>query len=162
MPTGRSRLLKRRLDQLTRPLPDLERGDVPALHRTRVASRRLRELVPMLQIDDDKAHKLSRQLRKITKRLGTVRELDVLLLLIDELHAGRRDDREALAHVAIAVARKRDEARKRLFDRLPIADMWRVARKIERVVDQLADLERSGGAAVEERWHSMMDTRIVG
>src|SRR5262245_17330899 len=54
MPARRSQLLKRRLDRLTRPLPDLERGDVRALHRTRVASRRLRELVPMLQIDADR------------------------------------------------------------------------------------------------------------
>jgi CHAD domain-containing protein len=161
MPTRRSRLLKRRLDRLTRPLPDLERGDVPSLHRTRVASRRLRELVPMLQIDADKSHKLSRRLRRITKRLGTVRELDVLLLVIDELHVARRDHREALAHVAVRVARKRDEARKRLFDRLPIADIWRVARKIERVADQLEDLEQSGDTAVEERWHWAMDARIV-
>src|SRR5215471_507452 len=100
MPTRRSQLLKRRLDRLTRPLPDLERGDVAALHSTRVASRRLRELMPMLQIDADKERKLSRRLQKITRRLGVVRELDVLLLLIDELHVARRDHREALAHVA--------------------------------------------------------------
>jgi CHAD domain-containing protein len=139
----------------------LERGDVPSLHRTRVASRRLRELVPMVQIDEDKARKLSRRLRKITRRLGTVRELDVLLLLIDELHVARRDHREALAHVAVAVARKRDEARKRLFDRLPIADIWRVAKKIERVAEELHDLEQDGGTSVEERWHWAMDARVV-
>jgi CHAD domain-containing protein len=161
MPTRRSQLLKRRLDRLTRPLPDLERGEVRALHRTRVASRRLRELVPMLQIDADKARKLSRRLRKITRRLGSVRELDVLLLLIDELHASRREHREALAHVAVAVARTRDEARKRLFDRLPIDDIWRVAKKIERVVEGLEDLERSGGTAVGQRWHWAMDARVA-
>src|SRR5262245_17086231 len=164
MPTGRSRLLKRRLDRLTRSLPDLERGDVSALHRTRVASRRLRELVPMLQIDADKGRKLSRRLRKITRRLGTVRELDVLLRLIDELHVARRDHRdhrEALAHVAVAVARKRDDARKRLFDRLLMDDIWRVAKKIERVADGLKDLEQTGGTAVEQRWHGAMDARVA-
>jgi CHAD domain-containing protein len=161
MPTGRSQLLKRRLDRLTRPLPDLERGDVPALHRTRVASRRLRELVPMLQIDAGKARKLSRRLRKITRRLGSVRELDVLLLLIDELHASRRDHREALAHVAVAVARTRDEARKRLFDRLPVDDIWRVAKKIARVAEGLEELDQSGGTAVGQRWHWALDARVA-
>ena len=56
-------------------------GDVAALHRARVASRRLRELLPMLQLDHDKSRKLRPTLRKVTRRLGAVRELDVLLLL---------------------------------------------------------------------------------
>src|SRR6267142_2354021 len=103
MPTGRAYLLRRRLDRLTRPLPALEDGDVPALHRARVASRRLRELVPMLQIDGD-------------------------------------------------VARKRDEARKRIFDRLPIAGMWRVAKRIERLADELEEIEQTGGVSVARRW----------
>jgi hypothetical protein len=47
-------------------LPALEQGDVAALHHTRVASRRLRALVPMLQIDGDAAKKLGRRLRKVT------------------------------------------------------------------------------------------------
>src|SRR5207244_13317395 len=139
MAIRRSQLLKRRLDRLTRPLPALEHGDVPALHRARCGTRRLREVLPMLQLDPDVARKLSRRLRKITRRLGSVRELDVLLILIDELHVSRREHREALARVAVAVARKRDEARKKLFDRVPIAEMWRLARKPERLVDGLGE-----------------------
>jgi CHAD domain-containing protein len=59
------------------------------------------------------------------------------------------------------VARKRDEARKRLFDRLPMDDIWRVAKKIERVADELEDAERGGGTSVEQRWQWAMDARIV-
>jgi CHAD domain-containing protein len=161
MPTGRAQLLRRRLDRLTRPLPALGDGDVPALHRARVASRRLRELVPMLQIDGDVARKLNRRLRRITARLGTVRELDVLLMLIDELHVSRREHREALSRVAVAVARKRDEARKRMFDRLPIAGMWRVAKRIGRLADELEEIEESGGATVARRWHWAVDARVA-
>ena len=37
----------------TRVLTGVEQGDVRALHRARVASRRLRELLPVLQLDHD-------------------------------------------------------------------------------------------------------------
>ena len=115
----------------------------------------------MLQIDVDTARKLGRRLRKITIRLGTVRELDVLLILIDELHVSRREHREALSRVAVAVARKRDDARKRMFNRLPIAGMWRVAKRIERLADELEEVEQSGGAAVARRWHWAVDARVA-
>ena len=49
-------------------LQGVEDGDVDALHRARVASRRLREVLPVLQLDSDVARKLNRRLRKITDR----------------------------------------------------------------------------------------------
>src|SRR5712692_3990282 len=132
--TTRSELLKKRLDGFTRALPGVEKEDVRALHQARVASRRLRELLPMLHLEPDTTRKISRRLRKVTTRLGTVRELDVLLLLIDELHVSRRDRGGGLARVGIGVSKERDQARKQLSSRLPIADMRRLARKLERVV----------------------------
>src|SRR5258708_17575668 len=110
-PANRSQLLKRRLDALNRVLKGLEQGDVRALHRARVASRRLRELVPVLQLDGGASRKLARRLRKVTTRLGTVRELDVLLLSIDELHVSRRDRSAALGRVGVSVSKDRDHAR---------------------------------------------------
>jgi CHAD domain-containing protein len=153
MPTDRSQLVRRAVDRLTRPLPALEQGDV--------ASRRLRELVPMLPIDGDAAKKLGRRVRKITRRLGTVRELDVLLILIDDLHRSRREHREALSRVAIAAARARDEARKRLFNRLPIASLWRVAKKLERLADDLEDREESDATAATRAWQAAVEVRVA-
>jgi len=160
MPTRRSQLLRQGLDRLTRPLPAVKKGDVRSLHRARVASRRLRELVPMLQLDADVTRKLSRRLRRITKRLGTVRELDVLLLLIDELHMSRREHRQALSRIAVAVARKRDDERERLFERVPLADIWRVAKKLKRTADELEELEASGGSEAR-RWQWALDARVT-
>jgi len=157
----RAQLLRRSVDRLTRPLPAFEKGDVPALHRTRVASRRLRELVPMLQIEGDAAKRLARRLRKITSGLGTVRELDVLLILIDELHVSCREHREALSRVAVAAARKRDEARKRLFNRLPVASLWRIAKKLEGVADELEDDEEPGANVAARRWQWAVDARLA-
>jgi CHAD domain-containing protein len=73
---------RKRVDAFARELKHVEEGDVEALHKTRVTSRRLRELVPLLQLEGDVTRKLTRRLRKVTRRLGTVRELDVLMLLI--------------------------------------------------------------------------------
>ncbi|MGH9720496.1 MAG: CHAD domain-containing protein, partial [Bryobacteraceae bacterium] len=76
---------RKRLDAFIKRAKRIHKGDIEALHGTRVASRRLRELVPLLQLDPDTSGKLGRQLGRVTKRLGRVRELDVLLLVIEEL-----------------------------------------------------------------------------
>jgi len=139
--TRRSELLKVRLDRFSRALHGLESGDVRALHRVRVASRRLRELLPVLELDHTAAHKLNRRLRRVTARLGTVRELDVLLLLIDELHVSTRGRTGPIARVGVAISKDRDDARKRLFHHLPIGDLQRVSRKLDKLVDQLVEQE---------------------
>lgn len=139
---SRAGLLKSRLSRFTRVLPDLEKGDVRSLHRARVASRRLRELVPVLQVDADAARKLGRRLRKITARLGRVRELDVLLGLIDELRASQPVHQDALRRVGAAVAKSRDAARKRLPDDLS-GELYRLARKLERLLRDLKQSDKS-------------------
>jgi CHAD domain-containing protein len=162
VPRTRSELLKRRVDPLVRVLPAMEQGDVRALHRARVASRRLRELLPMLQLDHEASRKLNRRLKKVTTRLGSVRELDVLLLLIDELHVSGRARSAALARVGVAVARDRDEARKRLTSRLPVDDIRRLARKLERVVSELQVLEITSSKTAVRRWRWAVDAQVAG
>jgi CHAD domain-containing protein len=125
-------------------------GDPRSLHRARVASRRLRELVPVLPLTPGTARKLNRRLRKITARLGAVRELDVLLLLIDELRESRRRHSDALARVAVAVARDRDRSRGRRPKRVPVDDLRRMARKLGDLADDLEGA--SPRAAKATRW----------
>jgi CHAD domain-containing protein len=136
-------LLKTRLDRFSRVLHGVGEGDIRALHRARVASRRLRELLPILQLDHSTAHKLNRRLRRVTARLGTVRELDVLLLLIEELHVSRRSRSATIARVGVAISNARDDARKRLFDHLPIGGLRRIVRKLGKLVDALAKQEHA-------------------
>lgn len=142
MPPGASALLKQRLDRFTRVLPGVENGDVRSLHRARVASRRLRELLPVLRLEPDVSGKLGRRLRKVTRRLGTVRELDVLLQLIDELQTARPAHRAALQRVGVSVGKARDDARNKLVAHLPSEEMWRLARKLGRIADDLKRRER--------------------
>lgn len=163
MPVSRTRseLLKKRLDPFTRVLNAVEQGDVSALHRARVASRRLRELLPILQLERDTARKVNKRLRKVTARLGTVRELDVMLLLIDELHVSGRQA-TALARVGVQVAKYRDDARKRLFSRLPVSSMRRLAQKLERVVDHLRGAEEDSSRAAARNWRWAVDAQVAG
>ena len=159
--TTRSELLRKRVDAFTRVLHAVESGDVRALHQARVASRRLRELIPMLQLESGTARKLAKRLRKVTGRLGTVRELDVLLVLIDELHVSGRRGSSGLGRVGVSVSKSRDEARKRLFAHLPIDEMTRLAHKIGRAASELRETERASSKTAARSWRWAIDARVA-
>lgn len=159
--TTRSELLDKRLRRFTRVLRGVEKGDVSSLHQARVASRRLRELLPILQLEGAAARKLTRRLRKLTVRLGAVRELDVLVLLIDELHVSRRRSSAALGHVGVAVSKSRDEAREKLFAHVPIAEMSRLARKLDRISADLKRAESSSSKSAARSWRWALEARVA-
>jgi CHAD domain-containing protein len=165
VPTARHDLLRRRLERFTRSLPGLgPGGEVRALHAARVASRRLRELLPILQLDNDVTHKLSRRLRKVTKRLGTVRELDVLHGLIDELYETGRHDQAALARIAEGVGRERELTRQKLLGRKQqLAELKQIARKLDRAADTLELLGETSppGHGHPRGWRWALDARIA-
>src|SRR4051812_19138139 len=88
-PKPTTRLLRRLASALHRHLPAAVGGDQTGVHQARVTSRRLREALPVLStgLKGSKAGKARRKIRRLTKALGTVRELDVTLSLLDELAA---------------------------------------------------------------------------
>jgi CHAD domain-containing protein len=158
----RSELLRRQLERFTRTLAGVEEGEVRALHRARVGSRRLRELVPLLQLEGDSTRKLGRRLKKVTSRLGGVRELDVLLLLIDELSSARPAYGAALRRIRGTVDHDRDEARAHLSAHAPTSDMRRIAGKLDRIVAELDKSQRSrAGRADEHGWRWAVEARIA-
>jgi CHAD domain-containing protein len=136
--TARDALLHARVERFTRMLHGLEDGDVKSVHRTRVASRRLREVLPVLQLDPEISEKVGRRLRKVTQRLGPVRELDVLVALIDELAASGRYPTAALARVGTVVKTERDQARARFRAKRPVAELTRLAARLEKIARTLA------------------------
>jgi len=77
-------LVRQRVSALVRELPGARAGDVNAIHQARVATRRLREALPVLA-SGSKARKLERTARRLTRALGPVRELDVALEMLDGL-----------------------------------------------------------------------------
>ena len=82
--TGRVELLiRQRLGALSRMAPAARAGDVTSVHQARVATRRLREALPVV-VRGSRLRKHRRWVRRLTRALGAVRELDVALLTLDE------------------------------------------------------------------------------
>ena len=128
---------QQQVDAFSRELARIHQWDLEALHRARVASRRLREWLPLLGLDGGEARKLSRRFRKVTRQLGAVRELDVLSLLIQDLAKDRRYSSAALTRVRAEVVDARIAARERLTAKLPLAKMQRTVRALERATRHL-------------------------
>ena len=148
----RYELLQRRLALFTRMLHGIEHGRARAVHRARVASRRLRELLPVLQLERDVARRTGRRLRRATRHLGAVRELDALLPLIAALRAAGRFDEAALSRLADAIAQERADALTRVSAKLPAADLRRLAARLEKIAKRLIGDDRGRGAPRAWRW----------
>jgi CHAD domain-containing protein len=161
MPVSNSRydLLHKRLQRFTQMLHGIEKGRARSVHGVRVASRRLREVLPVLQLDRDLAGRLGRRLRKVTHRLGTVRELDVLFLLVEEFQESGSYDERALARLASAIAEERSVAHDRLSARLPIAQLQRLADKLDRITDDLVEKEKP--RTVTRGWRWAIEARVA-
>jgi CHAD domain-containing protein len=160
MPVSQTRydLLRSRLDRFTRMLPGVEARDVKAVHRTRVASRRIRELLPVLQLEAETATKLSRQLRKVGRRLGSVREADVMLLVIDELHESGRFHEPALLRMRDALEKAREVVRAKLPAKSAASELRRVARKLDRIA---RGLEGADTAQTRRAWRWALTARVT-
>ena len=130
-----SALISARSRALMRAMPLAIEGDVRGLHQARVASRRLREAVPVLStgLKGGKAKKARRTIRKITRALGSVRELDVALTLIDELAAADDISRPALQEVRLHVASERDRRREQMLARLSSVDIGKLDRRLTKL-----------------------------
>ena len=99
-------MIRQRIAALTRMLPGAREGDVTSIHQARVATRRLREALPLVARGRS-AVKLARAVRRLTRAMGPVRELDVALLTLDELAAGGDVPRGGIVALQQAIALER-------------------------------------------------------
>jgi CHAD domain-containing protein len=129
------RLFERRTRALRRQLSAAIAGTDVGVHQARVASRRLREAVPVLTagLHHSKSGKAERKIRRLTQALGTVRELDVTLHLIDELSERSGVPRTALAEVRALVIEDRERRRTVMLDRLKGVDTDKLTRRLAAV-----------------------------
>ena len=151
-----SRLLARRAADLKRHLPDAVNGDAHGVHQARVASRRLREAVPVLTagVKGTKARKVRGKIRRLTQALGTVRELDVTIQLLDELVANETLPRPALEAVRGRVVLERDARRAVMLKRLEHVNMPKLERRLASVGDVLV-------TARAESWRDALGARLL-
>lgn len=173
-------ILRQRLLSLLTAMPAAQSGDETSVHQARVASRRLRGALPMLntRADADALDRVDRRVRKITRALGPVRELDVSLQLLAELEGRAAAPVAAIARVREAVTAERitrradmlaaitpsrlDKLRKRLVDVVapdsrPIAPgstlAEAVAQSRRRARRLRVAIVRAGGIYLVERLH---------
>ena len=155
-PRVTTQLLSRRAAALKRHLPEARDGDHHGVHQARVASRRLREALPVLTADvkGTKSKKALGKIRRLTQALGTVRELDVTLQLLDELTARDTLPRQSLEAVRSHVVSERDRRRAVMLKRLAHVNLDKLDR---RLLTAAAVLEASDSQA----WRDALGARLL-
>lgn len=121
-------LIRRRLRRLARMLSAARRGEVEGVHQARVATRRLREVLPLVEAGS--ARKTTRAVRKLTRVLGRVRELDVALRMVDEFERGAGVPREGFPVLRRILLDERRRAKDDLVRHLDRSRLARLERKV--------------------------------
>lgn len=128
-------LLKQRLTTMLDAIPAAQAGDTRSVHQARVATRRLREALPVLRatVNRPALSRVQRQVRKMTRALGPVRELDVSLQHLDEL--ARRDlvSPRALNRMRTALARERASRRREMLTAITPGKLERLRQRLGQV-----------------------------
>lgn len=124
-------LLLRRARELQRQLPLAIAGSDTGVHLARVASRRLREAVPVLAGETKARRKAERKIRNLTQALGTVREMDVTVQILDEFAQTNELPRNALEDVRAHVIAERDRRREVMLHRLRHLNTEKLNRRLE-------------------------------
>jgi CHAD domain-containing protein len=127
-PSALDTVFAQRKAALAAVLPQALTGEPEFVHQARVASRRLREVLPVMALDDPRGdRRLRRAVRRVTRALGPVRELDVSLGLYAELTASAPvhvlADAAVRRHLTTGRARAVRSARKTLTS-ARLAGMW--------------------------------------
>jgi CHAD domain-containing protein len=128
-------LLRQRLVSLLQAMPAAQAGDVLSVHQARVASRRLRSALPVLgaHADEDQLDQVQRRVRRITRALGPVRELDVTLMLLAEFEGCGAAPARAIARVREAVVEERRARRRRMLDEITPSRLEKLTKRLVRV-----------------------------
>jgi hypothetical protein len=146
--TQRYDLLRTRLRSFTRTLPRLKDIDTRGAASAWVAARRLRELLPILQLNGQSAGKLNAKLRRLVRHVELVRQSDARLGLFEEVLSRERRGRLAASRVRDNLEHQAKRARADLFRKKVGHDVRRVASKL---TDQLETLQTKGDTRTQVR-----------
>jgi CHAD domain-containing protein len=128
-------LLRQRLVSLLRAMPAAQEGDEISVHQARVASRRLREALPVLgtTADDAALDRAARRVRRITRALGPVRELDVTLSLLAELDEKGTAPTRAISRIRTAVIEERLKRRRTMLEEIKPSRLEKLRKRLVQV-----------------------------
>ncbi|MGE3842900.1 MAG: CHAD domain-containing protein [Vicinamibacterales bacterium] len=132
-------LLARQIEALEAQLSEAVQGSVKGIHQARVASRRLREVLPIVGPPAGKRHlqEAERRIRDLTRLLGPVRELDVSLELLAELKVTPAAA-AAFPPLRALVAAERQHRRRRLTATLDGKLARATLRSVRAVLERIA------------------------
>jgi CHAD domain-containing protein len=169
--TSRDRLWRKRLNELSAVWPDFVSGRTDGLHKTRVASRRIREALPIVGVDAAPARvkKLSKRMRALTRCLGPIRELEVELDILDDKSKTEGVPGRAIEMVRRDIAARRQALRDELADNAPVGDLKKLLRKLEKVSTPGKRAEGKGKKGkspkaardCEAQWRGVLATRVM-
>lgn len=121
-------LVRQRLRALRRSLPAAREGDAESLHKARVATRRLREALPLIA-PRSRHRKLQRSVRGLTRALGPVRELDVASQVLDELESSRQVPAPAITRLRRVIAEERQRLHTEMLRQLDRCDLRKLGKR---------------------------------
>jgi CHAD domain-containing protein len=134
------RALTRRMRVLEQELPAALGHDAEAVHRARVATRRLREAMPVITPapwapHDRRTRRARALIRRLTSALGGVRELDVALAMLDEVVAVSPELALGAAAVRALVVPERERHRDEMRADLLKVTPEKLSRRLGPLVD---------------------------
>jgi CHAD domain-containing protein len=128
-------LLRQRLETLIEAMPAAQGGDVRSVHQARVATRRLREALPVLRKSLD-AHAIDRarqRVRRMTRALGPVRELDVSLQQLEDFANRGIATSRAISKVRQSITQERLRRRRDMLTAITPGKVDRLRRELSSV-----------------------------
>ena len=134
-------LIRQRVMALGRALPAAKTGNAASLHQARVATRRLRAALPIVG-SGAKADKLARSVRRLTRALGPVRELDVELLILDELEKRGEVPCAAVDRLRASIIEERQHLQADVRDRIDDFDIDKLRKRAVSVARRQRDDKR--------------------
>jgi CHAD domain-containing protein len=148
-------VVRRQLAILAKQLPKAHRGQARGVHRARVASRRLREVVPIAEdlASSVRRLKVPRLAKRITASLGPVREMDVALKEFEADSAASPWLPEAVDRVRTHLEEERSRRAK------DMAHAWR-HRDLKHLEPRVAALADTCGDASAEQWKPLLAARL--
>ena len=180
--TNVERAVQTNLSILLSNAAGLRQGNPEAIHDARIATRRLRALVPiaMAALPDEQRDAAAGMLRRIGRTLGSARDLDVALQQLEGLDLRVPSASRAITSLRLTLMERQASARRQMVKRLeelPLDDLasvagmrasplrlpWRSGTRahamdtaIESRTHELReDIERAGGVYFPKRAHAV-------
>ena len=154
--SGLAAALARQHATLARRWPAARAGHVKAVHRGRVASRRLREVLSVIDAAHRHSHagRVARSVRRLTRALGPVREIDVALIELERAirRHGWPDEVAGVIRRRLALERERRAAR--MAAKIDRQDPARVRNDVRTLGERVS-------VGDDRSWQSALSGRIL-